>query len=111
MEHDQNLLSVLFQKNCFEEISNLIWKKKIYNWNFTKEHFKFIIEQEQIDLILYFVKIRDCRVILEDYGIQNRIVNKYMKYGSKIYYGAEMLIYVYKLNWNNDLTKDLCKNI
>jgi len=34
-----------------------------------------------------------------------------MKYGSKMYYGAEMLLYIYKLNWNNDLTKNLCKNI
>lgn len=28
-----------------------------------------------------------------------------------MYYGSEMLIYIYKLNWNNDLTKDLCRNI
>jgi len=28
-----------------------------------------------------------------------------------MYYGAEMLIYIYKINWNNDLTKDLCRYI
>jgi len=70
-----------------------------------------VIEQEQIDLILYFIKIRECRVILDEYSIQSTIVENYMKFGSKMYYGAEMLIYIYKLNWNNDLTKDLCRNI
>jgi hypothetical protein len=34
-----------------------------------------------------------------------------MKYGNKMYYGIEMLNCIYKFNWNNDLTKDLCRNI
>lgn len=55
--------------------------------------------------------MRECRVILEEFEIQETIVEKYMKYGSKMYYGAEMLLYIYKLNWNNDLTKNLCRNI
>lgn len=34
-----------------------------------------------------------------------------MKFGHKMYYGAELLNYIYKANWSQELTKDLCKNI
>jgi hypothetical protein len=34
-----------------------------------------------------------------------------MRFGHKMYYGAEMLVYIYKINWNNEYTKELCKNI
>ncbi len=83
----------------------------ISSWSFTKDQFKIVIKLEQIDLILYFLKMRECRVVLEEFEVQEIIVEKYMKYGSKMYYGAEMLLFIYKSNWNNDLTKNLCRNI
>ena len=77
----------------------------------TKEQFRIVIEKEQTDLILIFVKIREIKSVLENFDIQKRITDNYMKFGNKMYYGIEMLSCIYKYNWNNDLTIDLCRNI
>ncbi len=106
LEKDNQLLEKLFQKKCFDEISNLIFKKKLINkWNINQNQFKLVIEHEEFDLILFFLKIKHCRKLLDEHSIQSKIVNKYIKMGSRLYYGAEMLSYVYKLSWNNELTK------
>jgi hypothetical protein len=70
--------------------------------------FKIVIDNEELELIIYFLRIKDCRVILEDHAIQKKIIEKYIRFGHKFYYGAEMLSYIYKIVWNN---RELCKNI
>lgn len=106
LEKDDQLLEKLFLKKCFDEISALLFKKKMMNkWNLNPNQFKIVIEHEEFDLILFFLKIKHCRKILDEHTIQSVIVKKYIKYGSKLYYGAEMLSYVYKLSWDNELTK------
>jgi hypothetical protein len=106
LEKDKQLLEKLFQKKCFDEIANLIFKKKIVNiWNLNEIQFKIVVEHEEYDLIIFFLKIKHCRKLLNEHVIQSLIVNKYIKCGSKLYYGAEMLSYVYKLSWNYELTK------
>jgi hypothetical protein len=80
LESDKELLTTLFNNNCFDDVYNLIWKNKNFNLSFTKEQFKIVINDgEQLDLILYFLKSRDCRVILDDIDVQRNIVKNYMK--------------------------------
>jgi hypothetical protein len=111
LDQDQELLTTLFQTNCFDQISVLIYNDMIYKWTFTKEQFKTVIEQSRLDLIVYFLNMRNCRIILDESSVQKVIVQQYMKFGHKMYYGSEMLVYIYKINWNNEYTKELCKNI
>ena len=103
LDQDQDLLTTLFETNCFDQISVLIYNDMIYKWTFTKEQFKTVIEQSRLDLIVYFLNMRNCRIILDEPGIQKTIVQQYMRFGHKMYYGAEMLVYIYKINWNNEL--------
>lgn len=110
IEYDEELLNNLFENLCFDEISTLIWKKRL-PWNFTKEHFKLAIEHDQFELILHFIRLRDCRSVLNEKPYQKKIVDQYMKFGNKMFYGAEMLVYIYQSQWDYGLTKDLCKNI
>ncbi len=106
IDKDSELLQRLFDHRRFDEISLLIFKhKKGIKWNLTREMFKIVIDNEELELIIYFLRIKDCRVILEDHSIQKKIVEKYIKFGHKFYYGAEMLSYIYKIVWNNELTK------
>ena len=106
IEKDENFLEKLFEKKCFDEISTLIYKKNFINkWKLNKEQFKIVIEQEEFDLILFFLSVKSCIIILQDSRIQAFIVRRYIKSGSKLYYGAEMLSYIYKLSWNSELTK------
>ena len=106
LEKDVDLMQKLFDKKCFDEVSFLIYKKKYTNkWKITKEQFLVVIENEELDLILFFLKIRHCRVILEDHSVQKLIVEKYMKCGSKMYYGVEMLSYIYSKSWDSNLIK------
>lgn len=104
LDADDGLIEKLFSLNKFEEINILIWKKE-YNWVLTKEHFKKVIEATECDLILFFLKISHCRVELNDHDIQKIIVNNYIANGNTMYYGAEMLGYIYKTRWDNKLTK------
>ena len=93
------LLNTLFNVGCFDEISILLYRKPNH-WPLLKEQFEKVIIGERLDLIIYFIKIRECRVVLDYPEIQKIIASKYMKEGNKIYYGAEMLNYIYKTNWD-----------
>lgn len=65
--------------NKFEEVSILIHKNKLDVWPFNNEQFKIVIEQEELELILFFLRRRECRRILENPYIQKQIVQKYLK--------------------------------
>lgn len=97
------MLETLFEIQCFDDISTLIYRKT-GNWHFTEQQFQILIDKGELDLILFYLKIRKCRVILMNHNIQNTIVYKYIKYGNKIYYGAEMLSYISKNSWNMNIT-------
>lgn len=106
LEMDVNFLQKLFDNKRFDEISFLIYEKNlIKKWKITENQFKIVIDNEECDLILFFLKINHCLILLKDHSVQNLIVTKYMKFGSKFYYGAEMLQYIYIISWNNELTK------
>jgi hypothetical protein len=106
LEFDKDLIEVLFKEELYDEVYNLIWNRKNIAIKFTKDQFREVIKNgEQLDLILYFLRIHDCRVILDEPEVQKSIVNNYMKTGNKLYYGAEMLVAVYKSTWQQGLTK------
>jgi hypothetical protein len=70
----------LFEEELYDEVYNLIWNAKQIQLNFTKEHFREVIKNgEQLDLILYFLNIADCRVILDEPSVQKDIVDIYMR--------------------------------
>ena len=80
IDKDKDLLQKLFDYKCFEEITLLIYKyKKKFKWSLTREMFKTIILKEELDLLIFFIKIKDCRIILEDQSIQKLIIDKYIK--------------------------------
>jgi len=70
----------LFQLECFEEISILINNHKNEDWPYKKEQFISVIKQEQLDLIFFFLKRRECREVLFHHEIQKVIVDKYLRY-------------------------------
>ena len=110
IDRDKTFIDTLFQYECFEQISTLIsiWPgDKFAN----PDYFKIVILKMQTELILFYLKRRDCRHILIDKTLQEFIVKEYMCKGDLLYYGAEMLTYIYKNQWNSELTKELCKNI
>ena len=61
-----------------------------------EEYFKAVIQKKETELILYFLRNRSLNNVLNDYSLQEFIVNEYTVYGDKLYYAAEMLIYIYK---------------
>jgi hypothetical protein len=80
LEYDKDLLTTLFTNQCFNDVYSLMWKKNSHAWSFTKEQFRIVINDgEQLDLILYFLKIRECRLVLDEHAIQKKIVKVYMK--------------------------------
>lgn len=110
IDRDKSFIDTLFQYDCFEQISELIFKwpgEKFAN----NEYFKKVIYKIQTELILFYLKRRECRLILTDHSLQEFIVKEYMSKGELLYYGAEMLTYIYKNHWNPELTKELCKNV
>lgn len=112
LQHDRRLLEVLFELKLYEEISTLIQRGLYSYWSFKYSHFEDIIKNQQLNLICFFLeKMQHLCSILNNANIQEIIVLKYMKLGNKIYYGSEMLSCIYKNNWSQDLTKDLCKSI
>ena len=78
LDGDEEFLKTLFDNNCFSQICTLIWKNKIF-WTFNEENFKKVIEHEQVDLILHFLQLRECRNILNTVVIQKTIVNNCTK--------------------------------
>jgi hypothetical protein len=81
LEYDRDLLNILFQEELYNEVFNLIWNRKNLELNFTKDQFREVIKNgEQLDLILFFLKIPDCKVILDEADVQKSIVKNYMKY-------------------------------
>ena len=111
IEYDRGLMNTLFELQSFDNINNIIYRGKHVFWEFTEELFINVIKNEQSNLILFFLGLPHLRYILDRQDIQDIIVHKYMKYGNKMYYGMEMVMKIYKMNWSHDLTKDLCKNI
>eukprot|EP00340_Litonotus_pictus_P006771 CAMPEP_0170528466 /NCGR_PEP_ID=MMETSP0209-20121228/13968_1 /TAXON_ID=665100 ORGANISM="Litonotus pictus, Strain P1" /NCGR_SAMPLE_ID=MMETSP0209 /ASSEMBLY_ACC=CAM_ASM_000301 /LENGTH=1305 /DNA_ID=CAMNT_0010819695 /DNA_START=483 /DNA_END=4397 /DNA_ORIENTATION=- len=112
LEHDRKLLEVLFDLKLYDEISLLIQREKFKHWAFKKEHFEKVIKNLQLNLICFFIeKTPHLTDVLNNSKIQEIIVLKYMKQGNKIYYGTEMLANIYKNNWSQDMTKELCKSI
>lgn len=80
LDKDKDFLQTLFDKKCFDEISYLLYSERYRNsWERTKEQFKTVILNHELDLILYFLKFRECRTILEDKDIQMCIAHDYMK--------------------------------
>ncbi len=79
LESDHEFLQKLFDYNCFDEISILIYSAKRLKWPITKEMFRSIIINDELDLLLFFLKIQECRLILEHPDIQKFIVEKYMR--------------------------------
>ena len=81
MEFDNELVPVLFKEELYNEVYSLIWNVKEIQLNFTKEHFREVIKNgEQLDLIIYFLKLPDCRIILDESVVQKDIVDIYMMY-------------------------------
>ena len=83
----------------------MLCKKLIHKWKITENHFKIVIDHEECDLTLFLLKINHCITILNDRSIQSFVFNNYMRYGSKMYYGAETLSYMYIIFWSSELTK------
>jgi hypothetical protein len=80
LDKDEDFLHRLFEKNYFDEISYLLYSEKYSrSWVRTKEHFRLVIHSKELDLIIYFLQIRDCRTVLEEPQIQEFIVRNYMK--------------------------------
>ena len=112
IEHDRELLDNLFQRRFYDEILSLINRKKYEFWTFKPEHLEEIIKNKECNLIAFFLEQPNLsKQVLNKIELQENIIVNYMKDGDKIYYGTEMLCRIYKANWHQDLTKDLCKSI
>ena len=109
IENDKDIIEKLFEKERFDEISHLIWKNKANKWEIYDNHFRVIIYKYQLELISYFLTLSQCRIILNEYSIQNYIVENYIQYGNKLYYAAIMLSCINIQSWNNNLTKECCR--
>jgi len=72
------LLNCLFQLERFEEIALLIHKYKQDTWHFSNDQFIKVIKKNELELILFFLKIRECRNVLDEYDIQLIIVKEYI---------------------------------
>jgi hypothetical protein len=77
---DNDLLQRLFDNNCFNEISLLLSKTKKIRWLLTKDMFRSVIENEELDLILFFLTKPEVNSLIKDPLIQKKIVDKYIKY-------------------------------
>ena len=110
IEKDKSFLQTLFQYECYEQICILIgkWPPNLFS---NVDFFKECILKKQKELILFYVTRNECRTILNDHTIQEFIVREYLSYGEYFFYGAEMISYIFRNNWDIELTKDLCKNI
>ena len=62
----------------FEEIALLIHKYKPDTWDFLNEQFIKIIRKHELELILFFLKRRECRRVLGEIEIQTIIVKEYI---------------------------------
>ena len=110
IDKDNSFIDALFQYNCFEQISTLVSKwpaEKFSNPDF----FKIAIHKKQTELILFYLTRKETRKILLERSIQEHIVKEYTIKGDLLYYAAEMLKFIYKNQWDVQLTKELCKNI
>ena len=110
IEKDSTFIDSLFQYNCFEQISTLVymWPGEFF---LKPEYFRAVILKKEIELIIYFLHKRELRHVLSDHSIQEFIVNEYTSHGEKLYYASEMFTYIFKSQWKSELTKLLCKNI
>jgi hypothetical protein len=80
IEYDKDLLDTLFTNSCFDDIYALMRSRKNSPWLFNKEQFNIVINDgEQLDLILYFLKIKKCVTLLEDKVVQRKIIEVYFK--------------------------------
>ena len=110
IEKDKTFLHTLFQYGCYEQICILIgrWPPNLFS---NVDFFKECILKKQKELIIFYVTRNECRTILNDHEIQAFIVKDYLSDGEYFFYGAEMISYIFRNNWDIQLTKDLCKNI
>ena len=80
LDKDEDFLQCLFDKSFFDEVSFLLYSEKYsFSWNRTKDQFRIVINNKELDLIIYFLTIRECRIVLDESGIQEFIVQNYMK--------------------------------
>ena len=107
---DTTFVQSLFENNLFEQISIIINK---WPWSYfsNQKYFETVIDGKNGELILHYLKKKDCLRVLTCEIYQKKIVEDFIAKGDKFYYGAEMLQYIYKNQWHKDLTKNLCKNI
>lgn len=111
LENDRQLIDTLMKHKFYEEILILLNDNRDLNWTFKPEYFVDLLESNDCLLIPYFLQYVDLKKYINKSETQKQIVEKYIKYGNKIYYGAEMLSQVYKNSWNQDNTILLCKYI
>lgn len=78
LETEKELLNCLFAMERFEEIALLIHKYKPDTWHFSNEQFIKVIREHELELILFFLKRRECRRILDELEIQTIIVKEYI---------------------------------
>lgn len=79
LDNDSDFLQKLFDNLCFDEISILIYSRRKLKWPLTKDMFRSTITHNELDLLLFFLKIKECRIILDYIEIQKLIVEKYMR--------------------------------
>lgn len=111
LKEDKNLVNILFEHKLYDEILNLIWKQKTFTWELSESHFRQIINDKQLELMIHFLKFERFRNVLKNKNIQETIVNVYFSQGYTLYYGSIAISFIKFVNWNNNLTKDLCRNI
>jgi len=78
LETEKGLLNCLFAMERFEEIALLIHKYKPDTWRFSNEQFLKVIRKHELELILFFLKIWECRRILDELEVQIIIVKRYI---------------------------------
>lgn len=111
LEYDRPLIEILMKHNLYEEVLIIINDNRHCFWTFKPEYFTELLNNNDYLLIPFFLQSVDLKKIINKSETQKQIVQKYIRYGHKIYYGAEMLSQVYKYSWNQDNTILLCKYI
>jgi hypothetical protein len=110
IEKDPTFIQSLFEFSCFDQISYVL-NRFPQDQIARPEYFRKVITEKESELILFFIKKQNCRAVLSEPAIQELIVRQYISHGDLIYYGAEMLQYIYNNKWKGELTKELCRNI
>lgn len=78
LDNEKDLLNCLFDMERFEEIAMLVYKYNYETWHFSNEQFVKVIKKNELELILFFLKRRECRRVLDESEIQTIIVKQYI---------------------------------